>query len=319
MKAVFLDLATVGSDEVDVSPLRQVTPDLDVFDYTEAHEVAMRIAGAAYVYINKVRMTREIIENAEALKFIGLLATGVDNVDLEAARQKGIAVCNIRAYCTNSVVEHVFSALLQLSHSTHLYHRSVRRGDWQKAVNFCMLSYPIREISAMTIGIVGHGNLGRGVEKIARAFGMKMMIARRPGTEDAPGDGRHDLDEVLQNCDVLTLHCPLTDATRGLIGRRELTLMKPSAILINTARGALVDSNALVNALQSGEIAAAAIDVLATEPPVNGDPILDYEGDNLLVTPHVAWATVEARQNAVDQLARAVRSFIEGGDMNRVV
>ena len=319
MKAVFLDFATVGSGEVDVSPLRRVTRDLEVFDYTEAHEVAERVAGAAFVYINKVRMTREIIESGDALRFIGLLATGVDNVDLDAARENGIAVCNIRAYCTNSVVEHVFAALLQLSHSTHLYHDSVRRGDWQNAVNFCMLGYPIREISAMTIGIVGYGNLGRGVEKIARAFGMKVMIARRARTEGSPGDGRHDLDDVLENCDVLTLHCPLTDATRGLIGKRELALMKPSAILINTARGALVDSTALVHALQSGDIAAAAIDVLATEPPVDGDPILDYKGDNLLVTPHVAWATVEARQNAVDQLAEAAASFLDGGDMNRVV
>ena len=319
MKAVFLDFATVGSDEVDVSPLRGVAPDLTVFDYTEAHEVNDRIADADFVYINKVRMTREIIEAAGSLKFIGLLATGVDNVDLEAARENDVAVCNIRAYCTNSVVEHVFAALLQLSHSTHLYHRSVRRGDWQNAVNFCMLGYPIREISAMTIGIVGHGNLGRGVEKIARAFGMTVMIARRPGTDGTAGDGRHDLDEVLENCDVLTLHCPLTDSTRELIGERELRLMKPTAILINTARGALVDSSALVNALQSGQVAAAAIDVLATEPPVDGDPILDYPGDNLLVTPHVAWATVEARQNAVDQLADAAASFLEGGTMNRVV
>lgn len=319
MKAAFLDFATVGPDEIDVTPLRRVTPDLSVFDYTEAHEVAERIAGIEFVYVNKVRMTREIIAAGDALKFIGLLATGVDNVDLEAAREKGVAVCNIRAYCTNSVVEHVFAALLQLSHSTHLYHRSVRRGDWQNAVNFCMLGYPIREISAMTIGIVGRGNLGRGVEKIARAFGMTVMIARRPGTAGEPGDGRHDLDEVLGKCDVLTLHCPLTDATRGLIGERELGLMKPSAILINTARGALVDSQALVDALGSGRIGAAAIDVLATEPPVDGDPVLDYEGDNLLVTPHVAWATVESRQNAVDQLAATAKSFVEGGEMNRVV
>jgi glycerate dehydrogenase len=319
MNAVFLDFATVGSDEVDVISLRQITPGFAVFDNTEAHEVSERIAGAEFVYINKVRMTREIIEAADSLKFIGLLATGVDNVDLDAAKERGIAVCNIRDYCTNSVVEHVFAAMLQLSHSTHLYNQSVRRGDWQNAINFCMLGYPIREISAMTLGLVGHGNLGQGVEKIARAFGMHVMIARRPGTSGAPDDGRHDLDDVLRSSDVLTLHCPLTDATRGLIGERELSLMKPTAILINTARGALIDSQALVAALESGTIAAAAIDVLTNEPPVDGDPLLGYDGDNLFVTPHVAWATVEARQNAVDQLAAAAASFLDGGDMNRVV
>jgi glycerate dehydrogenase len=320
MKAVFLDFGTVGSDAtLDVGPLRDVTADLTLYDYTTAGQAVERITGCDFVFVNKVRMTRDVIDAADRLKFIGLLATGVDNVDLDAARERGIAVCNIRAYCTHSVVEHVFAVLLQLSHSTQQYAKSVRDGEWQRATNFCMLQYPIRELSAMTIGIVGYGNLGRGVAKIARAFGMQVMISRRPGTAGEEDDGRSDFEDVLRQCDVLTLHCPLTGDTEGLIGEGELAAMKPTAILINTARGGLVDSAALVEALENRQIAAAAIDVLRTEPPVDGDPLLDYRGGNLIVTPHIAWATVEARQNAIDQLAATARSFLDGGDLNRVV
>ena len=320
MKAVFLDFGTVGSDEIpDLSRLREVTPDLTLFDHTTPADVAERIAGREFVFLNKVRMTRDLIAASDTLKFIGLLATGVDNVDLDAARDSGVAVCNIRAYCTNSVVEHVFSVLLQISHSTSNYVQSVRNGDWQKADNFCLLQYPIRELSAMTLGIVGYGDLGKGVAKLAHAFGMRVIVSRRPGLIGDASDGRHDLDEVLRQCDVLSLHCPLTPETRGLIGAPELEKMKPSAILINTARGGLVDSAALAAALENGGIAAAAIDVLSHEPPVAGDPLLDYRGDNLVLTPHIAWATLEARQTAIDQLAATAQSFLAGGNLNRVV
>jgi glycerate dehydrogenase len=171
----------------------------------------------------------------------------------------------------------------------------------------------------MTIGIVGHGELGRGVEKIARQFGMSVLIARRRGQDATGDDGRTDLQDLLQQSDVVSLHCPLTDETRGLIGAVELRLMKPNAILINTARGGLVDSEALVDALSSGEISAAAIDVLPQEPPVDGNPLLDYAGDNLIVTPHIAWATVEARQNAIVESALNVAAFLAGEERNRVV
>ncbi len=318
MKAVFLDFATVGSDELDVAPLARLTRDFTVFDNTADDEIASRIDGCEFVYVNKIRMTREIIENAGSLKFIGLVATGVDNVDLDSAREHGIAVCNIRAYCTNSVVEHVFAVLLQLTHSIGRYGASVRRGDWQHAVDFCMLGYPIRELSAMTLGIVGYGSLGRGVDKIARAFGMNVLVSSRPGKVAGHDDGRTDFDEVLRRADTISLHCPLTDVTRGLIGKRELSLMKASAFLINTARGGLVDSAALVAALDCGSIAGAGIDVLSQEPPVDGDPLLDYKGDNLVMTPHIAWATVEARQNAINEVAANVSAFLAGERRNRV-
>lgn len=319
MKAVFLDYGTVGSDELDVSSLENAVPELALFDSTPAGEVSARIAGRDFVFVNKVRMTGDIIRAADGLRFIGLTATGVDNVDLQAAAASNVAVCNIRAYCTASVVEHVFAVLLQMTHSVGLYNRSVRNGDWQRAVNFCMLGYPLRELSAMTIGIVGYGELGKGVAKIAQAFGMRVQIARRVGQGELAGDGRVDLDELLRDCDAVSLHCPLTSETSGLIGERELGLMKSDAVLINTARGGLVNSAALVRALKDGTIAAAAIDVLAHEPPVAGDPLLDYAGDNLIVTPHIAWASVEARQNAINEMAENVRSFLTGGDRNRVV
>lgn len=318
MKAAFLDFATVGSDELDDTPLRNLTDSFEVYDNTAPDEVVERIADTDFVYVNKIRMTRNIIEQAPNLKFIGLVATGTDNVDLEAAREHDVAVCNIRAYCTNSVVEHVFAMLLSLSHSLGLYHRSVRRGDWANAVNFCMLGYPIRELAGKQIGIVGYGELGRGVARVAEAFGMNVLISRRPGVS-AGDPERMDFDEVLAACDVLSLHCPLTDDTAGLIGRAELENMKPSAILINTARGGLVDSAALVDALGNGSIAAAGIDVLSQEPPVDGDPLLDYDGDNLIVTPHIAWATVEARQNAINEVAANVAAFLNGDERNRVV
>ena len=319
MKAVFLDFGTMGAAELDPSPLAEVVPDFTAFDSTPAELVAERIEGVDFVFANKARMTKAIISNADSLRFIGLTATGVDNVDLDAAKKNDVAVCNIRAYCTQSIVEHVFAVLLNLTHSIRQYDRIVRAGAWQRADNFCMLEFPIRELSAMTIGIVGLGVLGTGVANMARQFGMSIMIAQRPGTQGAPDEGRVDFSEILRESDVISLHCPLTDDTRGLISTDQLKLMKPNAILINTARGGLVDSAALVEALRMRTIAAAAIDVLPQEPPVNGDPLLDYEGENLILTPHIAWGTVEARQNAINEVAANLRAFLAGERRNRLV
>lgn len=318
MKAVFLDFGTMGAGDLDPSPLAEAVEDFEIFENTPEDEVAARIDGVDFVFTNKVRMTENIIGAAKSLRFIGLTATGVDNVDLGAARKHGVAVCNIRAYCTQSVVEHVFAVLLDLTHSIRQYDRIARSGAWQKAENFGLLEFPMRELSAMTLGIVGHGELGGAVADMARQFQMQVMIARRPGQPAEPDDGRVDLDEMLERCDVVSLHCPLTDETRGLIGRAELKRMNPDAILINTARGALIDTAALAEALDDGTIGAAAIDVLPQEPPVDGDPLLDYTGDKLLLTPHIAWGTIEARQNALNELAANVRAFLAGKQRNRV-
>ena len=319
MKAVFLDFATVAFDDLDLNPLHDVVPDIKYFDHTDTGLVQDRVRQAEFVFLNKARMTRTIIDNAPDLRFIGLVATGVDNVDLDAARERNIAVCNIRAYCTQSVVEHVAAVMLSWSRSLGSYTAAVRNGRWQQSDNFCFLDFPIRELSSMTLGIVGHGELGSAVADLGRMLGMNVLIARRHAAPEVDNDGRTTLSEMLEQSDVVSLHCPLTDETRNLIGAGELERMKNDALLINTARGALVDSGALAAALSTGRLGAAAIDVLATEPPAEGDPLLDYKGDNLVLTPHIAWASNVSRQNAVNELAENVRSFIEGNDRNRVV
>ncbi len=319
MKAVFLDFATMGADDLDPSPLTDLLPDLQFFDVTPEELTTERIRDAEFVFTNKIRFNDEALDSAKSLRFIGLTATGTDNVDLSGADKYGVAVCNIRAYCTQSVVEHVFGVLLNFTHNISRFAEIVRNGEWQESDEFCMLRYPIRELSGMTLGIVGHGALGRGVAKAAREFGMTVLIERRPGMSAKHDDGRTDFREMLGRADVITLHCPLSDDTKNLFGEEEFRLMKPDAILINTARGGLIDSAALAAALGNGEIGAAAIDVLPQEPPAEGDPLLDYDGTNLIVTPHVAWATKEARQSAINELAANVEAFLRGEKRNRVV
>ncbi len=317
MKAVFLDWATMGPD-LDTDGLRRLLPDLEIFDVTEDHQVAARIRDAQFVLANKVRLTDELLARSPGLRFVGLTATGTDNVNLEAAQRHGVAVCNIRAYCNQSVAEHVFACLLNLTHSIRQYTRDVRAGEWQKSDDFCLLTHPVRELSAMTLGIVGYGELGRTVARFGASFGMDVIVSARPGSRDAAND-RVLFEEVLRRADVISLHCPLNDDTRNLFSTGEFSRMKRSAVLINTARGGLVDSQALVDALEAGEIAAAAVDVLPKEPPVQGDPLLDYVGDNLILTPHIAWASNEARQAAIDELTENIAAYLQGRERNRVV
>jgi glycerate dehydrogenase len=317
MRAVFLDYATMGPG-LDIQPLRRFFTTFEAFDVTGDEQIAARIRDAEFVFTNKFRLTSALLSQAPRLRLIGLTATGTDNIDLDCAREHGIAVCNIRAYCTQSVVEHVFGVLLMLAHSLGRYDASVRAGEWQAAADFCILSHPIRELSAMTLGIIGHGELGRGVARVAEAFGMRVMVSARPGATSI-GDGRVPLDTVLTESDAISIHCPLTDETRALFDAAAFARMKPGAFLVNTARGAVVDSQALVEALASGHLGGAAIDVLTREPPRRGDPLLDYRGANLIITPHIAWASNEARQNAIDELAANVEAFLAGRDRNRVV
>jgi len=317
MKAVFLDFDTMGGG-LDVSPLEKVTPDLKVYDVTAKEQIAKRIRDADIVFTNKIQLSESLLAAAPKLKFIGLTATGTDNIDLETAQKNGIAVANIRAYCTESVTEHVFGTLLMLTHSLPLYDRSVNAGEWHESPDPFLLSHPVRELSAMTLGIVGFGALGQGVARIGEAFGMNVIISARPGVSEVATD-RVAFGNTLSQADVISLHCPLNEQTENLFGAEEFRKMKNTAILINTARGGLVDSAALANALRNGDIAAAAVDVLPQEPPVEGEPLIDYEGDNLIITPHVAWATNEARQNAIDELAANAAAFMAGEKRNRVV
>jgi glycerate dehydrogenase len=307
MKSVFLDAE--GLEDCVLDDLLRVCSGLHIYTATEPQAVAARIAGAELVIVNKVKIGREILQSSPTLKLICVVATGTDVIDLLAAKECGITVCNCQAYGIDSVVQHVFSFILALHTNLFQYHQAVRGGRWQKASQFCFLDYPIVELKGKTLGIVGFGNLGRGVAKIAEAFGMEVLIAARPG---ASADVRPPLHDVLPLVDVLTLHCPLNEHTRGLIDRQALARMKPSAILINAARGGIVDEQALAEALAGGIIGGAAVDVLSIEPPRSGNPLLETDLPNLLITPHVAWASKEARQRIIDQTVENIVAWNSG-------
>ena len=318
MPSIFLDYATVSfNDDLDPAGLRRAMPQLELRPHTAQTEVATAIAGAEIVLVNKLRLTRETIERTPTLKLIALAATGTNNVDLDAARECGVAVCNLRDYCTASVVQQVMGTLLLLTQKLREYDALDRSGAWERGEQFCLLDYPIRELTGRKLGIVGYGALGKGVAHTAKAFGLEVLVANRPGGPTVPG--RMDLDDLLTQVDVLSLHCPLTPATQGMIGARELARMKRDAVLINTARGALIDSQALADALRAGRLGGAAIDVLPQEPPVDGNPLLAGDIPNLIVTPHIAWAAREARQRCLDEMAANVEDFRRGGRRNRVV
>ncbi|SRR5579859_1088923 len=314
-KTVFLDYDTVSNGDLDTARLSAAAGVLALYESDEA-KMAERIQDADIVLVNKLRLSRELLLGASRLKLIALAATGTNNVDLNAASTRGIAVCNVRAYCTASVVQHVWGLILSLTQHTQEFSRLTRNSAWTADREDVALSHPIRELQGRVFGVVGWGELGKGAARVAETFGMRVAIANRRGA--APVADRLDLDELLATADVLSLHCPLTDSTRGLIGARELALMKPDALLINTARGALVDSAALAEALKSGRLAGAGIDVLPQEPPVNGDPLLG-KIPNLLVTPHIAWAAREARQRCLDEMAANIQDFRNGGRRGRVV
>lgn len=318
MKSVFLDFATLGSDELDTSRLESAAPALTLLAATAQHEVLERIAGHAIVMTNKLRLDRVIIEGSPDLRLIALSATGTNNIDLEAARERGIAVCNITDYCTPSVVQHVLGVLLSLTHHLSDYSREARDGTWAKGSQFTLLGHRIRELRGLTLGVIGWGVLGRAVAQACQsALGMRVVVANRPGA--APIEGRVDLDELLRISDVVTLHCPLTPATAGMINESRLALMKRDAVLINTARGGLVDVEALAIALRDRRLGGAAIDVLPVEPPVGGSPLFAPDLPNLIVTPHTAWAAVESRQRCLDEVAANVADWRAGGRRHRVV
>ncbi len=292
-------------------------PELQFHGSTDDAQIAGRIDDTEIVLLNKFALTRDHLFAAKRLKLIALAGTGTDNVDLAAARERGIGVCNVRGYCGQSVMQQVWAMILSLTQHVHEYTELAKNGSWVKSEGLTMLAYPIRELSGRTFGVVGWGELGRAAAKAAQAFGMQVVIANRPGGAREPE--RLDLDQLLAMSDVVSLHCPLTPATRGMIGARELALMKPDALLINTARGGLIDGHALASALRARRLGGAGIDVLPQEPPVDGDPLLDPDIPNLLLTPHVAWAAREARQRCLDEIAANVQDFLSGGRRNRVV
>lgn len=287
------------------------------YDQTLPQQVVERLRDATIAIVNKVRMHADVLAQLPRLRMIAVAATGTDNVDLEYCRTRGITVSNVRGYASRTVPEHVMMLALALRRSLPAYREDLRKGEWQRATHFALLTHEMRDLHGSTLGIVGHGTLGRAVERLARAFGMDVLVSEHKGAEGVR-EGRVSFVEALSRSDVLTLHAPLTEETRGLIGKRELETMKPSALLINTARGGLVDEEALVEALKAGVIAGAGVDVLGTEPPRGANPLLDANLPNLVVTPHVAWASREAMQALADQLLDNVEAFVRGRPQNVV-
>lgn len=310
MKAVFLDASTLGHD-VDLAPIERVTGDMVKHDATAQEQVTERIRGFDTVLVNKVVLTRQHFENCPELKTIAVVATGLNNIDLEAAREHGIQVLNVVNYGRSTVAQHTLALMLALATRLLDYDRDVRAGRWAESDMFCLMNHPIMELEGRTLGIIGFGDLGQGVAERAKAFGMKILLGARPGQAAGEVDGycRIPLDELLPQVDILSLHCLLTDETRNLIGARELQIMKPDALLINTSRGGLVDEAALADALRKGVIGGAGFDVLTEEPPRNGNPLLAGDIPNLIITPHSAWASREARQRIVEITARNLASI----------
>lgn len=314
MKITVLDKCTVTNGDVSLLPL-ETLGEVKYFDTVPPAEIPAAVGDSEGVICNKAKITAEIMDACPQLKFIGLFATGYNNIDTAAARERGIAVCNVPGYSTESVAQLVFAFILRFATSIDKYSASASRGDWTKSETFSYLSYPITELWGKTLGIFGYGTIGRAVCRIGRAFGMKIIaLSHRPMTEE--GVEFVTRDELFKRSDYLTLHCPLTAETRGLVNRETLALMKPSAVLINTSRGGVVEEEPLCEALNSGAIRGAAVDVLDTEPMRPGHPYL--EAKNICITPHVAWGSIEARTRLIDVIVDNIKSFESGGTLNRV-
>ena len=326
MKTAFLDYKTVDPSDLDLSPLRKIAPNLILYDKTAADEVNKRIQDAEIIIINKTKLDAAALYQAKKVKLICLVATGTDNVDLVAAKEQGVTVCNIKNYCTDSVAQHVVLSILALSHHFNEYQLSLKQGLWQKSEQFCLLEYPITELSAKTLGIVGLGVLGTAVANLAVSFGMRILVAEsfRPEngmTNDAqqkPEFKRVPFQDLVSQSDVISLHCPLTPETKDLFDLKTFKSMKKNALLINTARGGLINDEALLHALENGSIAGAALDVLDREPPAADHPLLTSGLPNLIVTPHIAWAAREARQRALDEIAKNIACYLKGEPRNVV-
>ncbi|MBC3423985.1 MULTISPECIES: 2-hydroxyacid dehydrogenase [unclassified Pseudomonas] len=308
--AVFLDHHSLDLGDLDLSALEQQFDSLQLHAASAPEQVSERLQGASVVISNKVMLDAAALAANPQVKLILVAATGTNNVDLAAARAQGITVCNCQGYGTPSVAQHTLALLLALATRLCDYQQAVKDGAWAKASQFCLLDFPIVELEGKTLGLLGHGELGGAVARLAEAFGMRVLSGQIPG-RPARAE-RLALDDLLPQVDALTLHCPLNEQTRHMIGARELALLKPGALVVNTARGGLIDEQALADALRSGHLGGAATDVLSVEPPVNGNPLLHADIPRLIITPHSAWGAVESRQRIVGQLAENAQAYFAG-------
>jgi glycerate dehydrogenase len=315
MRIAFLDATTVSlNDDIDFSSFKQFD-DFKAYPTTEPGQVVSRLTEVDCVMTNKVPITREVIESVN-LKHIAVVATGYNNIDLNAATNAGISVSNVPGYASNCVPQHVFALLLNLVTSVDKYNTDVHNGEWQKASSFTLLKYHTTELSGKTIGIIGFGHIGQAVARIGEAFGMRVLMNRKSGMS-SQGYPSTPLSDIYRESDVISLNCPLTADNKYMIDRHAIAQMKPTVLLINTARGPLVNQGDLAEALKEGTIAGAGIDVLDTEPPTSGSPLLN-DVPNCIITPHSAWSTIEARSRLIEEVALNIRALADGVKRNIV-
>jgi glycerate dehydrogenase len=303
MKMVILDGYTINPGDLSWSAL-EALGEVKICHRTPAEKVAETIGDVSAVFTSKNKITAEIMDACPDLRFIGVLATGFDNIDIEAAKARGIAVCNVPSYSTDTVAQHTFALILEITNHVGLHNAAVQSGEWTASPDFCLIKSPIQQLAGKSLGIVGYGNIGRKVAAIAEAFGMTVNIYSRDR-------------EAAMKSDILTLHCPATAENRGFINAEFISGMKDGAILINTARGALINEADLADALSSGKISAAGLDVVNGEPPQMGNPLIGLP--NCFITPHVAWASKEARNTICEVSAANLRSWLDDGSLNRIV
>lgn len=318
MKGVFLDSQTVKPEELDLGALKALLSDWAFHERTEPGQVPERLAGAAVVVTNKVPLSRDTLAACPDLKLICICATGTDHVDLATAGERGIVVCNVAGYATTTVAQHTLALMLGLATQWHRYDRDARAGRWSEADMFCRMDYPVVELAGKTLGLIGYGDLGHRVAALARALGMRVEVAASLRPDAGPQPERTPLAELLPRAQVISLHCPLTERTEGLVDDQFLAAMKPGAFLINTARGALVDEPALARSLRAGHLGGAALDVLTEEPPPRDHPLLAADIPNLIITPHNAWSSVECRQGLVERVVENIRAWQAGKPINVV-
>ncbi|AHF66081.1 MULTISPECIES: 2-hydroxyacid dehydrogenase [Pseudomonas] len=309
-RAVFLDHTSLDLGDLDLGALRESFGELVLHDSTSPDQVIDRLKGAQVAISNKIVLDANTFAACPDLKLVLVTATGTNNVDLVSAREHGVTVCNCQGYGTPSVAQHTLLLLLALATRLPDYQKAVQQGLWQKSSQFCLLDFPIVELEGKTLGLLGHGELGGAVARLAEAFGMRVLLGQIPGRPARPD--RLPLEELLPQIDALTLHCPLNEHTRNMIGARELQLLKPQALVVNTARGGLIDEQALADALRNGHLGGAASDVLSVEPPVAGNPLLADDIPRLIITPHSAWGAREARQRIVSQVIENAQAFFAG-------
>ena len=315
MKIVVLDGYTLCSGDLDMHAL-DALGEVTFYDRTPPQEVVSRIGDAPVVLTNKVRITREVMTACPKLAYIGVLATGYNVVDVEAASERGIVVTNVPAYSTQSVAQHTMALLLAGMSRVSEYDARVKQGDWSASPDFCFFAGPMEELAGRTLGIVGFGSIGQAVARAALGFGMNVIVHTRTVREGFAGVQFVSLDALLQNSDVISLHCPLTENTQGMISAQAIAEMKPGVRVINTARGPLVDESAMAQALEAGKVACYMADVLSSEPPAADNPLLAAR--NTILTPHVAWAPYQSRVRLRDTAIANVRAFLEGAPQNVV-